>query len=113
MEAQMDAEAAELDAAHQQQILSEVDIFNTRIQSKISNNWFKPEAKGYCDIRIKISQGGLVLNIEVIAGAATHCESGKRAIMRAEPLPMSKDPDAFAALKTRTFRLHNEKDDEE
>ena len=108
MQAQMDAEAAELAAARQAAVMSEVDIFNTRIRSKIERNWFKPETIGQCTFRIKMSPGGLVINIEVIDGTPAHCESGRRAILRAEPLPVSKDPDVFNVLKTRTFKLENE-----
>ena len=112
MQAQMDAEAAELAAAHQQQVMTEVDKFNTMIRSKIERNWFKPETIGQCTFQIKISPGGLVINIDVLEGSQAHCESGRRAILRAEPLPMSKDPDVFEVLKVRTFKLENENDEQ-
>lgn len=112
MQAQMDAEAAELAAARRQAVLSEVDVFNQRIKSKINRNWFKPESLGHCIFTIKISPGGLVIDIQVVEGSPAHCDSGRRAIMRAEPLPMSKDPDAYQELKTRTFKLENEKNEE-
>ncbi|TQV86918.1 cell envelope integrity protein TolA [Aliikangiella coralliicola] len=112
MQAQMDAEAAELEAAHRQQVLSEVDKFNQLIRGKIKRNWFKPEKKGSCTFRIGIAPDGLVYQIEVVRGDPVHCESGRRAILRAEPLPMSKDPDVYAELKTRTFELENENDED-
>lgn len=105
MQAQMDAEAAELEAAHNQQVLSEVAKFNKLIEDKIRRNWFKPENPGACLFRIGISPGGLVFNIETLQGDSAYCDSGKRAIRRAEPLPMSKEPDAIKVLKTRTFKL--------
>jgi colicin import membrane protein len=108
----MDSEAAELANAQQQQTQSEVSKFNEFIQNKIRKNWFKPEVIGHCTFTIKISQGGLVIDIRVLEGDSTHCDSGKRAILRAEPLPMTKDPDAFEILKTRTFMLENENKDE-
>ncbi len=108
MQKQMEAEAAELKAAYQEQVSTEVDKYNKWIQEKIEKNWFKPETKNHCTFRIRISPGGLVLNIDVIEGAPAHCDSGRRAIMRAEPLPMSKDPGVYEVLKIRTFKLENE-----
>lgn len=109
---QMEAEAAELQAAHQQQVMSEVDKFNSLIEGKIRRNWFKPEHPGDCTFRVRLAPGGLVVNIDVLGGDAAYCESGRRAILRAEPLPMSKDPDVFEVLKTRTFKLENDQDEE-
>lgn len=112
MQQQMDAEAAELEAARNKYVLSEVDIFHNRISNKIKRNWFKPEKVGHCIFRINISPGGLVLNITVLEGDTAYCDTGRRAIRKAEPLPVSKDPDVFEELKTTTFSLDHEGNNE-
>ncbi|WP_196141039.1 cell envelope integrity protein TolA [Aliikangiella sp. G2MR2-5] len=111
MQAAMEAEAAELAAAHQQQVMSEVDKYNLLIEGKIKRNWFKPENPGDCTFRIRLAPGGLVIDIQVLGGDTAYCESGRRAILRAEPLPVSNDPDVFEVLKVRTFKLENEKNE--
>ena len=113
MQEQMDAEATELAAAHQAQVMSEVDKYNLLIKNKIKRNWIAPEQKGSCVFRISIAPGGLVLGITVLRGDNQHCESGRRAINKSEPLPMSSDPDVVAILKTRTFELENINDKNE
>jgi colicin import membrane protein len=112
MEAQMQAEQEEIAAAKQQFVMSEVDKYNTLIFQQIKRNWIAPEQKGKCSFRIRIASGGLILGITVVDGDSMHCESGQRAINKAEPLPMSKDPEVFAVLKNRYFLLENEKSDD-
>lgn len=113
MEQQMADEAAELSAAQQQQVLSEVDKYNLLIRNKIKRNWIAPEQKGSCIFRINIAPGGLITGIAVLSGDTLHCDSGRRAINKSEPLPVSSDPDVFAVLKIRTFELENNSDKEE
>lgn len=113
MELQMLAEAEALSAAQQQQVLSEVDKFNLLIKNKIKRNWIAPEQKGSCIFRINIAPGGLIIGINILSGDSQHCDSGRRAINKSEPLPISSDPDVFAVLKTRTFELENITEKEE
>ena len=105
MQAQMDAEAAELAAANQQQIASEVDKYVTLIRGKIYRNWITPEKTGYCSFKINLSQGGLIIGVSVLDGDPQHCESGQRAIYKSDPLPVSKDPAVFAELKSIKLTL--------
>jgi len=112
LEKQMADEAAALNEAKQQQVLTEVDKYNLLIRNKIKRNWIAPEQKGSCIFRIGIAPGGLIISITVLSGDIQHCESGRRAINKSEPLPISSDPDVFAVLKTRTFELENKSDKE-
>jgi len=112
MQAQMDAEAAELNAAHRQQVLNEVDKYVTLIRGKIYRNWIEPEHAGYCIYKLQVSPGGLVIGLSVVEGDPMHCESGQRAIYKSEPLPVSKDPDVFAELKSINLTLGEKKTNE-
>lgn len=108
MQAQMDAEAAELLEAYHQQVMSEVSKYAALIKGKIYRNWINPERTGSCLFKVKVSQGGLVIGVTVLEGNTQHCESGQRAIYKSEPLPVSKDPDVFAKLKSINLTLKNE-----
>lgn len=105
LEQQMAAEAAELAAAHRQQVLSEVDKYVALIKGRIERNWLKPESQGSCVFRIGLAPGGLVIGVTVLSGDKQHCDSGQRAIYKAEPLPVSNDPDVFAELKAIKLTL--------
>jgi colicin import membrane protein len=105
MMAAMDSEAAELEAANQAQINSEVAKFSILIRNKVYRNWIAPEQKGYCVFKLQVAQGGLVIGVTVLDGDAQHCVSGKRAIFKSEPLPVSKDPDVFEVLKSINLTL--------
>jgi colicin import membrane protein len=113
MDMQMEADQAELDAAIRQQVLSEIERYNYIIQSKIKRNWIEPESKGECVFQIRLAPGGLIIGIAVISGDSLHCESGRRAINKSEPLPVPSDPKVFAEFKVRTFRLENKDENKE
>ena len=103
MQRQMEEDAEAINAVKQQQIMTEVDKFVSLIQGKIRRNWLEPETQGYCKFRVSLAPGGLVIGVAVLEGDNQHCESGQRAIYKSEPLPVSKDPDVFAEL--RSIRL--------
>jgi len=107
MELQMAAETEELNVAHRQQVMTEVVKYRLLIENKIQRNWIAPEKKGFCNFRMKLAPGGLVLNVINVSGDQLHCETGQRAIYKAEPLPVSSDPDVFAELKDSYFQLEN------
>ena len=111
MQAAMDAEAAELAAAKQAQINSEVAKFSALIEGKIQRNWYKPEQEGFCQFKIRLGAGGIVIDVTVVEGDAQHCESGKRAVYRAEPLPVSKDPAVFEVIRNINMKLSNKSED--
>lgn len=104
---QMEADSAELAEAYHEQKLNEVDKYVVLIRGKIYRNWIAPEVKGYCIYKLLVSPGGLILETKVVEGDDYHCESGKRAIFKSEPLPVSKDPEIFAELKSINLTLDN------
>lgn len=107
MDRQMAAEAAELAEASRQIVMSEVEKYRALIVSQIKRNWIEPETGGSCNFKMSLAPGGLVLNVQAVAGDNQHCETGLRAIYKAEPLPVSSDPDVFAELKNSFFQLEN------
>ncbi len=111
MELQMAAETEALNAAHRQQVMTEVEKYRLLILNRIKYKWIEPEIKGFCDFRMKLAPGGLVLNVTIVSGDQLYCDTGRRAIYKAEPLPMSSDPDVFAELKDSYFQLKNSDDE--
>lgn len=113
MQRQMEAEAAALAEAHHQQVMTEVDKYVTLIKGKIERNWFKPEHQGYCIFKVSLSPGGLVLSVTAVEGDPQYCESGERAIYKAEPLPVSNDPHVFEKLKFINLTLDDRSETQE
>jgi len=107
MEQQMADEAAALSEVQQQYVMTEADKFKLLIENKIHRNFIEPEQEGHCDFRIKIAPGGLIIGIQTVGGDSLYCETGRRAINKAEPLPISKDPEVYEVLKELFFRLKN------
>ncbi|MDQ7051291.1 MAG: cell envelope integrity protein TolA [Enterobacterales bacterium] len=112
LEMQMADEMESLNQANQQHRLSEVGKYNLLISNKIKRNWIEPEQKGACKFKINLTPGGLVIGVTVIGGDQLHCESGRRAILKSEPLPVASDPEVFNILRTRTFELENKSEKE-
>jgi len=52
---------------------------------------------------VKLASGGFVVDVREISGSAGICRSAKAAVYKADPLPVSKNPDVFN--KMRTIRL--------
>jgi colicin import membrane protein len=101
---QMEAEAQAL-AARRQAIMSEVDLFKVRIESKIKRYWNQPERAGYCIFNLRLGAGGLLLGVTVLEEQGGYCDSAQRAVAKAEPLPMSNDPDVINELRSLNIQL--------
>jgi colicin import membrane protein len=101
---QMEAEARAL-AARRQAIMSEVDLFKVRIESKIKRYWNQPERPGYCIFNIRLGAGGLLLGFTILEEQGGYCDSAQRAVAKAEPLPMSNDPDVINELRSLNIQL--------
>ena len=86
-------------AAQRQQLMSEADIYNVRIKSKIEQNWNQPERAGYCRFKLRLGAGGIVLDMYNFDGDKVTCDSAQLAIRKAEPLPVPKDPDVFDIVR--------------
>jgi len=94
---------AAANAAKEQRILTELQKYVVLIKNKISRNWIIGNQTGKCILEVKLAPGGLVLGIRELGGVSAICRSAKAAVYKADPLPVSKDPDVFK--KMRTLRL--------
>ncbi|MEE4244566.1 MAG: cell envelope integrity protein TolA [Kangiellaceae bacterium] len=94
-------------AARRQAIMSEVDIYKTRIKNKIERNWNKPERDGYCLFTLRLGPGGIFLTFNKLEDTAQYCDSAQRAVAKAAPYPMSSDPDVLDELRSLNIVLGN------
>ncbi|WP_163134964.1 cell envelope integrity protein TolA [Agarivorans sp. Alg241-V36] len=102
MQAEM---AAEANSRRQRQVLGEVDKYKAMILSTIQRNLLTdPSMQGRtCRIEVSMAPGGFVINTKVLENDEAVCASAKRAILKAGSLPVSKDPEVFAEMKTLTL----------
>jgi colicin import membrane protein len=92
MEAQFENTFANAQSSRQ---LSEIARYTALIQDKISRNWqTEPSMKGKsCTLRIRLAVDGLVISAKQSSGDLKLCESARRAALKANTLPIPKDPD--------------------
>jgi len=96
LDKQMEAEFAdEFSSAQSSKQLSEIARYKALIQNKISRNWtISPEMKGKtCTLAIRLAPDGLVLSVNRSRGDKKLCASAKRATLKAQTLPIPKDPE--------------------
>ena len=96
LDKQMEAEFAdEFSSAQSSKQLSEIARYKALIQNKISRNWtISPEMKGKtCTLAIRLAPDGLVLSVDRSRGDKKLCASAKRATLKAQTLPIPKDPE--------------------
>lgn len=96
LDKQMEAEFAdEFSSAQSSKQISEIARYKALIQNKISRNWtISPEMKGKtCTLAIRLAVDGLVLSVERSKGDEKLCDSAERATLKAQTLPIPKDPE--------------------
>ncbi len=92
-------------AAKRQAIMSEVDIFKSRIESKIRQYWNKPEKDGYCLFNLRLGPSGILLGFVILEENGRYCDSARIAVQQAEPFPMSKNSDVIDELRSLNIVL--------
>ncbi|RMH47303.1 MAG: cell envelope integrity protein TolA [Gammaproteobacteria bacterium] len=108
--AQLEAEQKRLaeETARQQrqkQIESELKRYQALIQAKIERAWI---GGSYARLKIRVSPGGLVIDIQCLEGEPAACRDATVAVRKAEPLPVSDDPDVFRMLREIFITLRPE-----
>lgn len=96
LDKQMDAQFEDtFSNAQSSRQLSEIARYTALIQDKISRNWqTEPSMKGKsCTLAIRTTADGLVISAQRSSGDIKLCESAKRAALKANTLPIPKDPD--------------------
>ena len=106
MREQLEAErAAAQSARRSKQVLTEVQKYTGLIKSKIIQNWIIDDTmRGKsCRLNIQLASNGLILKVDELGGDPTVCRTSRAAVLKAETLPVSKDPEVFKEF--RNFNL--------
>ena len=106
MREQLEAERAAAQASRRnKQILTEVQKYTGLIKSKIIQNWIIDDTmRGKsCRLNIQLASNGLILKVDELGGDPTVCRTSRAAVLKAETLPVSKDPEVFKEF--RNFNL--------
>jgi len=78
------------------------------IERKVTQNWNRPSkvsGKLACTIRVGLIPSGDVMSVVVVKGSGNQLfdDSAERAVFKASPLPVPKDPNAFSKFRSFTF----------
>ncbi|WP_232824613.1 cell envelope integrity protein TolA [Algibacillus agarilyticus] len=101
MAEQLAVEQAARQKAKQKQILTERQKYQALIRNTIQQHLLVDETfKGKsCKLNIKLAASGFVIGVKKLAGDERLCVAAERAVIKAETVPVSQDPDVFAELK--------------
>lgn len=102
MQEQLAQEQARRRQARQKVVVTEVQKFTALITAKIQQNLILDESmKGKsCRLNIRLAFSGLVTKVTILSGDQFMCQAAQRAVLRAETLPVSKEPDVFEELRS-------------
>ena len=99
MQQELAAEMAAMESAQSAVAEGETDQWLMAIMGKVQRNLNSDSIVGKkCVLPIRVTKGGLVLNIGSGQGDRLACEESVRAIKKAEPLPMPPSDSVFKAL---------------
>ncbi len=78
------------------------------IERKVTQNWNRPSTvsgKLACTIRVGLIPSGDVMSVVVLKGSGNQLfdDSAERAVFKASPLPVPKDPKVFSKFRSFTF----------
>jgi len=78
------------------------------IERKVTQNWNRPSTvsgKLACTIRVGLIPSGDVMSVVVVKGSGNQLfdDSAERAVFKASPLPVPKDPKVFSKFRSFTF----------
>jgi colicin import membrane protein len=84
--------------------------YTALIKQKVSRSWLKPAGniKGLkCIVRVRVIPGGDVVSAEVTrsSGNRVFDDSVEKAVFKASPLPMPRDPDVAARMREIDFEF--------
>lgn len=91
----------------------EVNKYKALIIQAISENWIIPtqsDKKLTSELMIRLSPGGTVLDVQVTrsSGDPALDSSARAAVLKASPLPVPRDPEAFQAFKRFVLKVKPE-----
>lgn len=102
--------AAEEQARQDKLATREIDKYQVLIRQKVVRNWLKPagSSKGLVStVKVRLIPGGDVIDVKVIksSGNAIYDRSVERAVRKASPLPLPKDPAIAARMYDIEFNF--------
>jgi colicin import membrane protein len=101
MQEQLAQEQSARNKVRQKYVLTETQKYTALIRGRIQQYFIVDDSmKGQsCNLNIKLAFSGLVTSVNIISGDNKVCEAAKRAVLKAETLPVSKEPDVYQELK--------------
>jgi len=102
--------AAEEQAREDKLAIREIDKYQVLIRQKVVRNWLKPtgSSKGLVStVKVRLIPGGDVIDVKVIksSGNVIYDRSVERAVRKASPLPLPKDPAIAARMYDIEFNF--------
>ena len=99
--------------ARSQQVQGEVNKYKALILQAISQYWLVPPSvnkKLSAELTIRIAPGGMVLDVQIIksSGDETLDRSARAAVLKASPLPVPLDADAFELFRQFVLKVKPE-----
>ncbi len=106
-------EKIKLEATKSRESQGEVNKYKALILQAISERWIVPpqaNKKLYCELMIRLAPGGMVLDVQVTksSGDVSLDHSARAAVLKASPLPVPSDPDAFSAFRQFVLKVKPE-----
>lgn len=107
MEQQLAAEANARSQAASAAAKGEVDKYAALIKATVERYMIlDPTMRGKtCTIGVKLASSGFVISVDNGQGDPAVCRSGKAAVLKANQLPVPKDPAAFELMKDLRLQL--------
>lgn len=106
-------EDIKLKASESRQSQGEINKYKALILQAISENWLIPSTankKRYCELRIRLAPGGMVLDVQVTktSGDPALDSSARAAVFKASPLPVPKETKAFESFRQFVLKVKPE-----
>lgn len=106
-------EEIKLQGQQSRQAQGEVNKYKALIIQAISENWIVPpqaNKKLFCELRIRIAPGGMVLDAQVTksSGDPSLDSSARAAVLKSSPLPVPKDANAFESFREFVLKVKPE-----
>ncbi len=106
-------EEIKLKGTQNRQAQGVVNKYKALIIQAISEQWLVPtqaNKKLYCELMIRLAPGGSVLDVQVThtSGDPSLDSSARAAVLKASPLPVPSDPNAFDAFRQFVLKVRPE-----
>lgn len=106
-------EEIKLQGTQSRQAQGEVNKYKALILQAISERWIVPpqaNKKLYCELMIRVAPGGMVLDVQVTksSGDPSLDSSARAAVLKASPLPVPANPDAFDSFRQFVLKVKPE-----